>query len=381
MPIIPAPVQRDYALRALHTLTYGTMPTSRLRGLVCRNTTNQAVQSPTVSGLLSCPNFQAGRYLCAAGLGGFGQGAPVRKAGGAAWFALRTPCPPFVRNARKRGFLSQSGTQTMTQATFTPAPVNAQATITLGDYLAKLTRQLKEPNSYGYDVFMPLVDAVNAQRQALANAIKKDEAEALARPFERGDAPVLNDIVDRLAEQVQAPNNLPHGVFAPLVEAVLAKKEQAKAAKAYFEQLRQGHGFALYMGARDEARLPELEDLKPMPHEWSALAGASLMLKARQVILHNTASGYDAGEHVQSLIEDATNTSNDEDADDGQRGAAVTVLMAISSLAAAMLQTEQGLELLLNLQAESLASAEQWAQQEQAELKAKAMLRPEGGGI
>ena len=100
MPIIPAPVQSDYALRALHTLTYGTMPASRLRGLVCRNTYSRAVQSPTESGLLSCPSFQAGRHFCAAGLGGFGQGAPVRKAGGATLLALRTPCPPLCINAQ-----------------------------------------------------------------------------------------------------------------------------------------------------------------------------------------------------------------------------------------------------------------------------------------
>lgn len=323
MPIIPAPVQSDYALRALHTLTYGTMPASRLRGLVCRNTLKQPVQSPTVSGLLSCPNFQAGRYLCAAGLGGFGQGAPVRKAGGASCFALRTPCPPFVRNARKRGFLSQSGTQTMTQATFTPAPVNAKA----------LT-----------------IDAVV-------------------------------ETVDRLIKQMESPSSIPQGLLRPLVQAVQAKEEQAKTAKAEQAQ-HEAQTFALPADKSEEARLRKVSDLAPLPYEWSGAAGASLMLQAQETILHNSAAGFEEESYIQALIDDADTVMGTCGAvADGQRGAAVTVLSAIAQLAAAMLKTEQGLELMLTLQAESLACAEEWAQQEQAELKAKAMLRPAGGGI
>lgn len=314
MPTIPASVQSGYALRALHTLTYGTMPASRLRGLVCRNAMNQAVQSPTVSGLLSCPNFQAGRRLCVAGLSGFGQGAPVRKAGGAAWFALRTPCPPFVRNARKRGFLSQSGTKIMTQATFTPAP-------TINDTVAKLTNQVLVPN--GYD----------------------------------------------------------HGVFMPLVNAVLHKENQAKAAKAKQAQ-HAAQTFALPADKSEEACVRKVSDLEPLPYEWSGVTGASLMLQARETILHNSAAGFDEEAAIQALLEDADGVMGTSGAvADGQRGAAVTVLSAIATLAAAMLKTEQGLAMMLTLQAESLACAEQWAQQEQAELKAKAMLRPAGGVI
>jgi hypothetical protein len=80
------------------------------RGTVHLNTlTNLAVASPTESGLLSCPIFRAGRVLCAADLGSFGQGAPVRKAGGATRLAFRTPCPPLVSLSASGGFLTYLG--------------------------------------------------------------------------------------------------------------------------------------------------------------------------------------------------------------------------------------------------------------------------------
>jgi hypothetical protein len=82
------------------------------RGKVHLNTfISKAVASPTESGLLSCPSFRAGRVLCAAGLGSFGQGAPVRKAGGATLLAFRTPCPPFVSLSASGGFSTRKGVE------------------------------------------------------------------------------------------------------------------------------------------------------------------------------------------------------------------------------------------------------------------------------
>lgn len=78
-------------------------------GAGARNTTSEAVATPTESGVLSCPNAGHGRISCAAMLQGFGQGASVRKAGGVASDTLRTPCPPDARRNAEGGFSTPEG--------------------------------------------------------------------------------------------------------------------------------------------------------------------------------------------------------------------------------------------------------------------------------
>ena len=71
----------------------GTM-SAEPKGLVCRNTLNVAVATPTESGVFACPKLKMGRQSMAVMSQGFGRGALVRKACGVATFTLRTPCPP-----------------------------------------------------------------------------------------------------------------------------------------------------------------------------------------------------------------------------------------------------------------------------------------------
>lgn len=84
--------------------TGGTVAASRECGPVLENTMNVAVATPTESGVLSCPNSGAGGAPGAAMSCGFGQGAPVRKAGGVATFTFSTPCPPDALENADGGF-------------------------------------------------------------------------------------------------------------------------------------------------------------------------------------------------------------------------------------------------------------------------------------
>ena len=306
-------IQHEYTAQALYSLTYGTMPASRLRGLVCRNTYSRAVQSPTESGLLSCPILGAVRLFGGAGLVGFGQGAPVRKAGGATLLALRTPCPPFACNARNGGFSSPPRKpKTMTQTTFTPAPV-------------------------------------------------------------------LNDIIEKYTRQVKAPNGIPHQVFMPLVQAILDKEEEGSRAHARrVKHQAETQAFALPNDPSAEAPMRKVSDLEPLPYAWAGLAGASLMLEARQAILHNAAAGFDPAEFTLHLLDDAKRVRSQKGAvAEGLHGAAVQIESAIAELATAMLMTEQGLDILRTMFDDARKAAKEDAIWHENELMSKAMLMQE----
>jgi hypothetical protein len=88
------------------------------KGLVCSDTMNVAVATPTESGVLACPKFKASRHSLAAMSKGFGQGARIRKVRGVATFTSLTPCPPYARSGADGGFKSHVGAKTMqTQTT------------------------------------------------------------------------------------------------------------------------------------------------------------------------------------------------------------------------------------------------------------------------
>ena len=89
----------------------GTIRPSRESGLALKNAFTVAVQSPTESGLLLCPNSRAGRALCAAASLLFGLGALVRKTGGVTSVAFLTPSPPHARKNAKGGFSTPEGAE------------------------------------------------------------------------------------------------------------------------------------------------------------------------------------------------------------------------------------------------------------------------------
>lgn len=89
----------------------GTIRPSRESGLACSSAFTVAVQSPTESGLLLCPNSRAGRALCAAASLLFGLGALVRKTGGVTSETLLPPSPPHACSSAKGGFSAPEGAE------------------------------------------------------------------------------------------------------------------------------------------------------------------------------------------------------------------------------------------------------------------------------
>ena len=77
--------------------------------LVLENTISNAVQTATVSAVLSCPNSGAGRGVSTSSRHGCGQGAVFREGIGAALLAFSTPCPPYALENAAGGFLSRNG--------------------------------------------------------------------------------------------------------------------------------------------------------------------------------------------------------------------------------------------------------------------------------
>jgi hypothetical protein len=89
--------------------TSGTMAATPTTGPVCRNTMSSAVAAPTDKRGFVLSKFWVCRHTLAAMPDGFGQGAPVRKAGGVTELTLRTPCPPDALRTADGGFFTRSG--------------------------------------------------------------------------------------------------------------------------------------------------------------------------------------------------------------------------------------------------------------------------------
>ena len=89
--------------------TSGTMAATPTTGPVRKNTTSEAVATPTESGVLSCPNSGTGRTSCAAMSTVYGQGGPTRKDGRTASDVFLTPCPPDARKNAQGGSSTPEG--------------------------------------------------------------------------------------------------------------------------------------------------------------------------------------------------------------------------------------------------------------------------------
>ena len=90
--------------------SHATMhPALDIPALVLENTVSNAVQTATVSAVLSGPNSGAGRGVSAPSRHGCGQGAVFREGMGAALLAFSTPCPPYALENAAGGFLSRNG--------------------------------------------------------------------------------------------------------------------------------------------------------------------------------------------------------------------------------------------------------------------------------